>query len=649
MPSLPAEFRCFQHVNFIFARNLPLKVPSHMAPISNNSVEGKPLNNQEHEQIGYIAPSPELIRGDQCVVEKRSTSIYEVEGSRSEVLLLKGMPSCLSCSQPSEFPSYDSPRCVSSYYILREPTTSDLDGTGEVSQYNGRVCYRSEVCANTQHPTWQWIPANVLLNYATHTKFILEVYYCSQDDGIRVYTQACENSVCYNGCAGEFSSCATSSCWHPNFERDRCVYRVPLDTVRLRYVAHSIAEADQHVLDKSIKNTQDCTVFLVKCFDGVFLLSPEANVSPDKVLFGTEKAEEPWCRIDVDSDSSLGTLSHNKSISIQRDLSSRGRMPSGAPCGSISVGDLKSLSIATLAWRNLHRVILERRQELLDGIDASEVLYRVQTIQCGMEATLKASLSHFNEQLTMSILAVEQLRVQVEEKQRVLDRHEHAFSLLKDKDVKLDEAHLQKVTSDKREEYQRTELRFKLAQYRKCRALELASIYHVELGVQRANYSGNTKKLCDTINGVSLPLFTQQSTDAVSSSGNVFSQISAQEMYNESLALGYAAHVVQTLSVIYGIVLPFPLILAGARSRVLVRSDLSPELAAASCTGSGDAKLPLFYQSVVSRPLIQAAAALLACDIVTLTQAMGKDVAKVCSFGLRLGEALQYILSDKSN
>ncbi|CCW63620.1 unnamed protein product [Phytomonas sp. EM1] len=648
MPSLPAEFRCFQHINFIFARNLPLKIPFYMGTrVPKDCVKGEPLDDHGDAQIGCQGTSPELMREIQCVGKKPAASVNNAEDSGAEASSSKGTPSRLF--QPDDLPSYDTHRCVSSYYVLRELTTEEIDSTGVISQFNGRVCYQSEVCVNTQHPIWQLIPTNVLLNYATHTRFILEIYYCCQDDDISIYTQTSKDCICYSDCVGEFSSSVASSCLHPNFERVRCVYRVLLDTTRLRYVANSIAEADQHVLDESNKNTLDSTVLLVKCFDGVFILSPEIDASPSMAPKGAEKAEAPWCRVDIDSGSLPSTSSPNRTFATHSDFYSCGRIPSSIPRGGMSVGDLKSLSIATLAWRNMHRIVLERRQELLDGIDSAEVSRRAQAAHYAMDATLKAYRSHFSEQLTMAMLGVEQLRSQVEERQRVLDRHERAFSLLKERDACLEEVQFQQITSDKREELQRTELRFKLAQSRRRYALELASLYPVKLGVQCANSSENTKRSSDTINGVSLPLFTQQNTDSLSSSSNLFSQPSAQEMYNDSIALGYAAHVIQTLAVIYGSVLPFPLLVAGSRSRVLLRPNLSPELAAASCTGSGDAKLPLFCQSAVSRPLMQAAVTLLAYDILTLAQAMGKDVAKVCSFGLRLGAALQYILSDKSN
>lgn len=538
-----------------------------------------------------------------------------------------------ACSSPA------TPHCVSSYFILRCPG----GGEGEGEQ-PGAVVFRSEVCEDTLHPTWRCLPADVVARHGALTTLTFELFYCANP-------LQCGRAEQPAGAGLEDRD-------------DILVFRSVLDLTTLQYVGRSVMEADEvgDALPSATATGGPFTLF-THCVDGVFTPGEVGSPAVQTVVTNGEVA---WSRSPAGVGMyAWGTLAgrHGGAGAGPRAAApsdvTRGGSPASTrarrllPCG-MTLGDVKTLTTATTAWHLIGDIAEARREEQLHRIDAESTRARPHAITSAATATLQARLTEANERLTLATLELERLRAEVERKQRALMHQEEALEAVLAPEwqvthggggggVEGSRSSPQAWEKEVREEeLLRADVRAQLARCRQQRTQELRELFPVELAEQFAVPCRVVRNAKDTIQGATLPILFVDRSEA--EGRYVFVASTAEVMTEEAVALGYVVQVLHTLAILYDCVLPYPLLMAGPRSRVLARPGLSVAQAVSPFTGAVDDKYPLYCTRVTDRPLMTTAVRLLLKDAVVLAKAMGKEVDRVLAQGLRLGTVVSALL-----
>ncbi|GET89878.1 hypothetical protein, conserved [Leishmania tarentolae] len=541
------------------------------------------------------------------------------------------------------------------------------------------LVYTSEVVRGSSHPCWSAIPPEQLSAYGAATRVELAFY----------YTAAClSNAVPLMASASDTALPTTTPRDHTVLT-DVCVHRCQVDMRDVVYAGSTMEEADAtlgrvfHLEQQRQPQTRCCTrpIILLRCMDGIFL--PRVCLS-DMSTVATTLLEEmraartrtfaaPPTGAELQLTSSFPTTFHTiagqssimatdtaeaaaaacEELPWSRAPSSVGwrypptAVPRAGPL-RMTMGDVKAVTLATVAWQRLADLTEERRTKLAMDLNrevAADPLERAEEARC---AALRVQLSAAREQLTLSTLELEALREQVERRQRLLQRQEEAHAKLQSYQAYTvsPEAREQSMATAREEEAQRARLRAQLARTRQQRTRELCLVYTVVLSSQYANEAcRRATDAKDHINKCALPILFTGRAEAGTASHLVAS--TAEDMQEEAIALGHAGHLLVVLSILYSCELPYPIILGSGQSHVLQSPNISAEqVLAAPYTLTDARKYLLGCHKVSERPLMMAGVHLLLRNAIALAKAMGKPERRVLACSDRLGALLDLLLHD---
>lgn len=568
---LPYGFRCLQHFHAFYARHLTAERSDHV------SLTQSQLGDKRYDAV---PTSPSVTAFLPSEVVERTTVVPPPPPT---VTCNSSSTTLATASPPAEAVGAVSDNSAEYAYRLRRPT-DDV------------VLYHSEWLSGTPHPTWRWLPRDVLDTHGCERIFTIEL------------------------CVRPSARSGTKD--RPHNVGVIVLQSIPLSTntgSALEYVAATVAEAD--MMNEDEGSSSSSPLLLALCVDGVYALRSldyHNCKRPAAVAAALPGRVVAWSA----SPGGVGQYA------VSHDTCN-----GSASSEPTTLGDLKTLTVATVAWQHLLTLHVERCGAQRQRIDAAAVTQRSAAEKEAATAVLQVRLAALREDLTYATLELEQWRDSVRTQQNVLEEQEQAFRLLDRRFSHSSETEMGQWTRE--EELHRASVRARLVRRRQELTRDLAHSFPISMskhyGVSSASLPLRSCK--DTIAGATLPVLGNAAFGLAVSK--------AEDYFEEALALGHAAHVVQTLATLQNCVLPHPLLVAGARSSILPQPGATP----VEVVGS-DSRLPLSCQRASGYPSMLAAVNLLLRNCRHVVRAMGKEEEMLEACGLRLGAVLEYLLTD---
>lgn len=287
---------------------------------------------------------------------------------------------------------------------------------------------------------------------------------------------------------------------------------------------------------------------------------------------------------------------------------------------------------AVRLWRELQAAARERRTHCLDRTDALLLLQQQRRRQGQSPAGARPLAADNRDDATLETLVLERERllaaVAVQEGELVRLR-ELTQSLRA-----AERASDAEGGGEAAANLLRSHAVSDLAQCCLTKVQELRQLFPVTL-------STNALSGRDRICRWALPVMPRYAGKQVDADGG-YADLTAEQAEEEARAMGCAAQLLQALAIIFGCTLPYPLLPAGARSRIAVRPGPcgSP---ASLVTDAGS--LPLYAVRASDRALLVAGVSRFMRNVLTVARAMGKSEEDgIWHCGLRIGVALHTLL-----
>lgn len=577
------------------------------------------------------------------------------------------------------------------YYVLLHSSSpaAGLEDVGSHSRNAERLStgenfYQSDVTRGTVYPHWASIPPDVVEEHASLSTFLLDLYYSKSFIATAQQLKFRYESEDMESIVDQGRSMSAAAPPTLGLTGDVRAWRFDIDMTDTVFLGVSIEEADSVVerLTQPTPNDGGASVvsplLYLLCRDGVlvprsclskvavslvrqlnlrFHTFSSSSTPPLEVTSlcrwdGTAPVEVPWSISPAGEAWRSSSNTGAGAASPPTPPLSRGAVTPRSKRNAATLGDVKSLTTATLAWHLLTQLLLSRRRHFLSSVDHAMadpflVHQLEQQSQC---AQLQVRLSSAREQLTLSTLELERMCAVVEQRQRQLLHLEDSLEVLQSRFAAMasPENEERVANMSQYEELKRSHLRAALARCRQQRTQELALLYSVQLssryGDRTCQRASDAK---DSINKVALPIVFSGRADIDAASHLL--AYSSEELVEEATALGYAGHLLMILSVIYAVALPHPILYGGTRSCILSSPQVQPEqLLGATLTSTEARRYPLFCLKAAERPLMMAGVHLLLRNCAFLASAMGKTDRRTESCSDRLGVFLHLLLTSKS-
>jgi hypothetical protein len=443
---------------------------------------------------------------------------------------------------PSRAPSGSSSTgidCCSAYFTIQVL----------VSEETTPIVYVSEVQRRTQHPTWDPLPAELLSQYGTANRFIFSLYFCPDDPML------------------------------PKPDSDPLIFECIMHLGDVEMVARNVTMLHElHHLPVHVATGTHPLVVLLRCGDGVFfprlvgMSASEETIPRQSPTVGLTRllpkstvpapSVDEWDLIDLEAVRSL----EQRAMHQQR-------------LESLTVGDVKSLCIASQTLHTAKEFLLLQRDEIRERIN-------MLVVERQAEAALTA-----RRFASASVIASAKT-----EKNAKLDEIEQLKELIRSKEAAMAERRLRIAAQrSQAEELSKMGASTALREQKQGLAAIVA-----EKQSQLANKITTIFSISSTTNcidGLRVP-----------ADGCI-------ETPDHELAIGHVCHVLVVFCNVHEFKLPHPVILAANRCRIGERHGAPP-----------DKWYPLFMpQRSGDRPLVRQGMELLRSNIISAAFAIHRQ------------------------